>query len=264
MSEAKKMNTYLKYGLILGGCVILGGTIGFWAAGAREGLFSLSQIAAALLHLIRTYLLPEFLLLLVLDILIGELTLKKLSQLAKASEKAEEEESDRLDNEAEKISAWGSSMIAVIDFFSIVILSTAYSMEYIESVVRYSGGIILLVSFFLFILLHGYQGYWGVRLVKLEQKYNPDRKGDPASRKFTEQWVESCDEAEKELIYQSAYASYLLLSKTAPIISMIALFAHLIWNTGILAVILTSLIYLLMTMTYTKNCLQKRRKKGIR
>ena len=122
MSEAKKMNTYLKYGLILGGCVILGGTIGFWAAGAREGLFSLSQIAAALLHLIRTYLLPEFLLLLVLDILIGELTLKKLSQLAKASEKAEEEESDRLDNEAEKISAWGSSMIAVIDFFSIVIL----------------------------------------------------------------------------------------------------------------------------------------------
>ncbi len=54
------------------------------------------------------------------------------------------------------------------------------------------------------------------------------RKGDPSSAKFQEQWLESCDEAEKEVIYQSAYKAYVTINRTIPLILIVVMVANLI------------------------------------
>ena len=66
-----------------------------------------------------------------------------------------------------------------------------------------------LVACVIFITIYVYLYFWQIRYVKLLQKTHPEKKGDPPSPKFQEQWLDSCDEAEKEVIYRSAYKAYI-------------------------------------------------------
>lgn len=62
--------------------------------------------------------------------------------------------------------------------------------------------------------------------------------------------MESCDEAEKEIIYKSAYKTYIVLNKVIPILLLLTLIANMFLNTGILAVLVVAVIYLVTGMTY--------------
>ena len=83
------------------------------------------------------------------------------------------------------------------------------------------------------------------------------------SWKFQKQWLEHCDEAEKEQIYESSYQTYLFLSKLLPITMVFAMLANLLYNTGILAVILLALVWVASTVYYTHSCVAYRKKKII-
>ena len=75
------------------------------------------------------------------------------------------------------------------------------------------------------------------------------------------EWVESCDEAEKEIIYKSAYKTYIVLNKVIPILLLITLIANMFLNTGILAVLVVAVIYLVTGMTYIRSCMVSKAKK---
>lgn len=83
----------------------------------------------------------------------------------------------------------------------------------------------------------------------------------PTSSKFTEQWVESCDEAEKEIIYKSAYKTYIVLNKVIPILLLLTLIANMFLNTGILAVLVVAVIYLVTGMTYIRSSMVSKAKR---
>ena len=57
----------------------------------------------------------------------------------------------------------------------------------------------------MFVGMVGYFGMWQIRYIKLVQRIYPDKKGDPTSINFQEQWLTpSCDEAERrEEIYEA-------------------------------------------------------------
>ena len=93
------------------------------------------------------------------------------------------------------------------------------------------------------------------------QKIYPDKKGDPTSLKFPKQWLESCDEAEKEMVYQSAYKAYMALGKMIQILLCATMILHLVFHTGILAVIVVGVIYLTMTLTYHRSCVSLQKAK---
>ena len=103
--------------------------------------------------------------------------------------------------------------------------------------------------------------FWQIRYVKLLQKTHPEKKGDPSSTKFQEQWLESCDEAEKEMVYQSAYKAYMALGKMIQILLCATMILHLVFHTGILAVIVVGVIYLTMTLTYHRSCVSLQKAK---
>lgn len=46
-----------------------------------------------------------------------------------------------------------------------------------------------------------------------------------------------------------------LILEIMPICMILALLVHLVWNTGIMAVAFIGIIWIIMTVTYNKNCL---------
>ena len=118
-----------------------------------------------------------------------------------------------------------------------------------------------LLEILTFIALEVYLNVWQIRYVRVIQKIYPDKKGDPTSLKFPKQWLESCDEAEKEMVYQSAYKAYMALGKMIQILLCATMILHLVFHTGILAVIVVGVIYLTMTLTYHRSCVSLQKAK---
>ena len=106
-----------------------------------------------------------------------------------------------------------------------------------------------------------YFGLWQVRYVKLVQRIYPEKKGDPASMKFQEQWLASCDEAEKEEIYEASYKTYLLTGKVLPVCTLIAMLLHMVWNTGVLAIIIPAFLWILSAFNYCHCSVTKKSEK---
>jgi len=257
----KKMNTYLKYGLILLACALVGGVLGFISVAAEGPLEALRMLAGNFSEILCKYLFVEFVVLLLIEIVVGEKCMRKMKEHSKALEAAEDEDADHIEYEMEKDSAWGVGVLNVIAFLSMVLLATGYSMEYIKSVVNVKEGLGFLGACVLFIVIYTYNGIWGVRQVKLQQKLDPTKKGDPTSTKFTEEWVESCDEAEKEVIYRSAYKSYIALSKWIPILMVVTMLSHLVWNTGVMAIVVVGIVWTVQNVSYLKSCVELRKQK---
>ena len=97
--------------------------------------------------------------------------------------------------------------------------------------------------------------------MKQVQKAYPEKKGDPSSGKFRQQWLDSCDEAEKEVIYRSAYKSYLCTNKTIPALLLITMLGHLFFNTGIMAIVTVAFIWLVVAVSYLRTCVKLKGKK---
>lgn len=258
MKRKKKMNTYLKYTLILLASLLVGALAGFLIAAMN--LQELGNGAEGLLELLRGAMLPILILLTLLNVIFGEIILKKNASIGKLLGDAEDEEGDALEYELEQVGAIGLVGNNILTVLSLIILSTGYSLEYMESLSAV-GNKWLLASFVVFILGSSYAGIWQVRLIKETQKIYPERAADPTSGKFQEQWLKSCDEAEREIIYQSSYKAYLAMMKVIPILTFAALLTHLLWNTGVLAVVFLGIAWIFTTLTYSRNCVVLKGKK---
>ena len=183
-----------------------------------------------------------------------------MKRIGSRLEPAEDEEHDILEYEFDKVGSAGAIGCTGFMILSILILATGYSAKYIETAAKAEGSF-LLAGMVVFILENIYLGFWQVRYVKLIQKLCPEKRGDPSSPKFQEQWLESCDEAEKETIYQSSYKTYLMINKLFPILAVIGMLGHLLWDTGILAIVLVSIPWLASSVTYCRNCIIKKGEK---
>ena len=98
-------------------------------------------------------------------------------------------------------------------------------------------------------------------ITKTNTSVFPEKRGDVSSMKFQEQWLASCDEAEKEVIYQSAYKAYVFAGKCTAVLLLVTMFAQLLFNTGILAIIVVGIMYLILSMTYCKSCVDLKKAK---
>ena len=112
----------------------------------------------------------------------------------------------------------------------------------------------------LFLICFFYCGMAQARYVKLLQKVHPEKKGDIASKDFHKQWLESCDEAEKEAVYQSSYSTYIFSGKLIGILLVVTMIAHLFFNTGVFAIVVVGVIYLCITVKYCVSCVKLKNK----
>ncbi|MGF0031810.1 DUF3169 family protein [Bariatricus sp. SGI.154] len=245
------MKTYLKYALKLLVCICIGAVLG--AAIAFIDVSEWDRYAGIIQGIIRNHLFMLLILLTIASIVTGELTLKRMRRLGEEFPDAEDERGDEIEYELEHIGSIGLIGTTTIMVVSIFVLATVYSMSYIGRVVS-AGDENLMLSFGIFIALNIYNGYWQMRYVKTIQRIYPDKKADPTSGEFQKQWLENCDEAEREMIYQAAYKTYLRLNRVMPVLTVFAMLGNLMWNTGILAVLLLGIVWITLVVTYCRAC----------
>ncbi len=133
---------------------------------------------------------------------------------------------DYWEYELEKIGARGTIVNTISQILSVLALSVCYSMDYISS--GYAKNVLFVSAAFVVVIF--YDSCWQIRFVKHTQKIYPQMKADVSSRNFNQQWLECCDEAEKEYIYQSAYKCYQQLGKAVPSLLFVALLGHLFFD----------------------------------
>lgn len=257
--EKNKKHTYLHYALLFllftGGGAVAG--VAFSAVGNH-----ISGSMAAAGDVILKGVGENMILLMALDVamavILGEVSLSRMKKLSVLLERAEDEAADLLEYKIEKAGSVGiiGNQIAIVA--GIILVALWYSdfsrnPENKESVVL-AGAVLLIAGCF-------YQGFWQVRYVKLIQKMEPTKKGDPTSMKFQKQWLESCDEAEKTLIYQSSYRTYCAMSVLMPFLIVVTMLGHLLYNTGLLAIFVVGFLGIAMVSAYCYFCTVSRKRK---
>ena len=70
-----------------------------------------------------------------------------------------------------------------------------------------------------------------------------------------------CDEAEKEEIYEASYKTYLLTGKVLPFCTLVAMLLHMVWNTGVLAIIIPAFLWILSAFNFCRCCVTKKSEK---
>ena len=205
--------------------------------GVKNGMSDLSD-------LVRPLALPIIAVIFVVSIVLMEFYSRKLKDTMKHLEEAEDEQYEVLSYEEENI----------------IVLTFTFSRSWLEeaSGKELAGFLatcaLFCINFFLY-------GYYQMRYVKMVQAAHPEKRGDMNSKNFQKDWMASCDEAEKEMVYQSAYKAYMALGKMIQILLCATMILHLVFHTGILAVIVVGVIYLTMTLTYHRSCVSLQKAK---
>ena len=221
---------------------------------------NMTGVTGSFLVVITKIMLPLLSLITVITVLGGEYCYNRLKKIGVKILETEYEECDKWEYEEER---WGGILVnlgVVSQVLCFVILSTGYSIHYIQEVSDQRRGQFL-VSCIIFIICYFYNAIAQTRYVKLVQKIHPEKQGDPFSKGFQKEFLGSCDEAEKEVIYKSAYHTYVMMQRTIGILLVITMLLHLFFNTGLLAVIVVGVIYLVSTFSYTHSCVQLRKRK---
>ena len=200
-SDTKTRNTKKTIVRMLA-AMLIGGVIGGVSTVVYEIVFGedfSGRSLSLLTEVTRRLMVPGLLSVLVVSIAAYEICFKKLRNVCDRIEDAEDEEFHRLDYEEERYGAILQCINVVAQVLCIALLGSGYSMRYIHdgrnSLVKF------LTACVLFLICFFYCGMAQARYVKLLQKVHPEKKGDIASKDFHKQWLESCDEAEKEAVY---------------------------------------------------------------
>ena len=90
--------------------------------------------------------------------------------------------------------------------------------------------------------------------VELTKKINPEKKGNILDTEFNKDWLASCDEAQKQMIFEAGYKAYQATGYTCLIVWMLTLFGMLLFDTGILPSICVFIIWLTLVVAYTVAC----------
>ena len=87
--------------------------------------------------------------------------------------------------------------------------------------------------------------------VELEKKLNPEKKGDILETNFSRKWEESCDEAQKMIIYEAGYRAYRAGAKACTFVWLGTFISMFMFNTGLMPVFTVCIIWFVMLICYT-------------
>lgn len=88
-------------------------------------------------------------------------------------------------------------------------------------------------------------------VVDLEKKLNPEKKGSVFEMQFQKTWLESCDEAQKQVIYRAAFETYKVVNTVCMIMWLITLVAQMLFETGLFPVFSVCVIWVTLIATYS-------------
>ncbi len=94
------------------------------------------------------------------------------------------------------------------------------------------------------------------KIVNIVKEISPEKRGSVFDTKFQKRWFESCDELEKQQIFEASYASYKAVNTACMVIWFICLFGVIVWDFGVLPICIVGAIWLVSVLSYSIKCLK--------
>ncbi len=154
-----------------------------------------------------------------------------------------DEQEEIIDNIEEKLSyvlLFASVNLIMGFFFFGAGMALLSEDSYIKVVSFFVGFIVCVVST---ILIQN-------KVVNLEKEINPLLNGSVYDFKFTQKWIDSCDEAIKLNIYKSSFKAYKSVTNTCLILWIVCVLGYNFFDFGIMPLVMVTIIWLVQTVSY--------------
>ena len=102
------------------------------------------------------------------------------------------------------------------------------------------------------------------KAVDLERRMNPEKRGSVYDTKFQKKWMDSCDESERRQIGQACYRAYLVTSRVCIGVWLVLVILSMVFEISLLPVFVLLLVWGVMQVTYTLECMRLSKKGGER
>ena len=100
------------------------------------------------------------------------------------------------------------------------------------------------------------------KIVDLERRLNPEKRGSVYDMKFQKTWMDSCDEAEKAQIGQACYTAYMVGTKTCIFLWVALLILNFVFDFGLLPIAAVLAVWGVMQTVYALECIRLSKRKG--
>lgn len=88
------------------------------------------------------------------------------------------------------------------------------------------------------------------KIVNLEKEINPFLNGSIYDFKFSQKWLDSCDEAIKLNVYKSSFKAHKAVTNTCLILWIVCVLGYDFFDFGIMPLVMVTIIWLVQTISY--------------
>ena len=100
------------------------------------------------------------------------------------------------------------------------------------------------------------------KIVDLERRINPEKRGSVYDMKFQKTWMDSCDEAERAQIGQACYTAYRMGNKVCVFLWVALLILNFVFDFGLLPIAAVLVVWGVMQTAYALECIRLSKRKG--
>lgn len=246
-----------KFAIVLVLSALVGAAIGFFIMPLSEGILGLSKNFAAFMtaniHAINI-MVPA--LMIFITVILAIWCLYNISYSKKnAFVLIEADDTEKLSKIEDRLSynLWGTTLVLIFQYF---LFSLAVFIDFKYSTEGPKAMLYTIVPFIVGVLT----------LTVLQQKIvdcvrlmNPEKRGSVYDMNFNKKWEESCDEAEKFMIYKAAYKAYRVVSILCVFLWMIFVILGMVTGIGFLPTITVIIIWVVLVCVYNYYCIKYQR-----
>ncbi len=242
----KKMNAYVKILLMLALGGVIGGMFGL-LTGFNQG--RINTVVADSYEWICLNVSVIIAVLLVLALIVLPICYRKGEKIMRQIEQTvDEEQQDKLDSQYDFWNTVGIGVSNVIVITEMVIF--AFKIPRGEEAISAQMRSGMTTAVVLFLVVAIICTFYQVAAIKQARRKDPSKKGEASDLYFHKEWLQSCDEAEKRVIYQASYKALCLMQTFMMFALAFAMLGQACWGTGMMAIVLLGICYLVMMTAY--------------
>lgn len=160
----------------------------------------------------------------------------------------DEEALDELEQQFNPPYILANTMMVVSLFFFICDLCIAEMTDYgseslLEKGMLIAGGV-MTVAVIIAVLVISHQ------MIEMEKKLNPEKQGFVLDTNFEKVWLNSCDEAQKAMVYEASYTAFKNVSTACIVLMVLSFPAIFLLHTGIYPSLVITIIWLVNLLSY--------------
>lgn len=99
-------------------------------------------------------------------------------------------------------------------------------------------------------------------LVQAARKLYPEKQGSVLDPKFQQEWFDSCDEAERQMIWQCGYASMRAVSRALLVLFVVLIVLGLVIPIGPVPILVLGVLWMVQTLSYQFTALKLDRRRA--